>query len=240
MTGTTNFMDFVTQNFRPAIIVMVKAPRAGTVKTRLNTFLSSEQSAELAICFLRDTVTKISQPDKNIILAYAPPEGREMLENLLPQNLIWFNQIGDDLGQRLDSAINFAANSKFSPIIVIGADSPTFPVEYVQTAIKQIVNDETDVVLAPTTDGGFYLIGMSKPLANIFDEVVWSTETVYKKVLENIQNSGLRFSTLPEWYDIDTPPDLLILRKHFSDEQELQRVAPQTFRWFQSNEHLFE
>ncbi|HYP49724.1 MAG TPA: TIGR04282 family arsenosugar biosynthesis glycosyltransferase, partial [Pyrinomonadaceae bacterium] len=136
----------------PAMIVMCKAPAAGTVKTRLAPFLSAEKAADLAGCFAVDTLKKAQNICENTIVAFIGE--KEMLETILPQNLIWVRQTGADLGERMHNALRFAFEQNFSPLVVIGTDSPTLPSEYIKVAIKILQEKLTDAVIGETEDGG--------------------------------------------------------------------------------------
>lgn len=229
--------DLKTTN--PAIIVMVKAPRAGTVKTRLQPFLNPEQAAKLARCFLLDTIANAQKCPAKLIIAFAPDDGREMLEKLIEvENVVWIQQIGEDLGAKLESVTTAAENLSFAPLIIIGADSPTTPPEFLKQAISAL--GEHEIVLAPTTDGGFYLLGLNASAPGLFENVAWSTETVFEQMRRNAANIGLaRLFQLPKWFDIDTEIDLKNLRRDFLMKPELQSRAPETFAWIKENELLF-
>ena len=114
----------------PVIIVMVKAPIAGFVKTRLTPLLSQSDAASLAVCFVKDIVNSVQRMIPNVVIAFTPYEGRAVLERSLPKQLLWFAQKGNDLGERLNSAITHAHDLGFNPIIVLGADSPTIPASF--------------------------------------------------------------------------------------------------------------
>ena len=112
---------------RPAIIVMVKAPGAGFVKTRLTPPLSGAEAAALAERFAQDTVKSASSVASEVIIAYAPSEGRDRLEAFLRGELHWLEQRGEDLGARLEEIASRAFGTGFGPLALIGADSPTLP-----------------------------------------------------------------------------------------------------------------
>ena len=159
----------------PVIIVMVKAPIAGFVKTRLTPVLSQSDAASLAVCFVKDIVNSVQRMIPNVVIAFTPYEGLAVLERSLPKQLLWFAQKGNDLGERLNSAITHAHDLGFNPIIVLGADSPTIPASFIETALNVLLRGETDVVLGPTTDGGYYLIGLNGLQPELFQNISWSS-----------------------------------------------------------------
>lgn len=223
---------------RPVIIIMVKAPSPGTVKTRLSPFLTSEQAAELAWCFLQDTTACALNFESNVMIAFAPADGRSELAQRLPENVMWHQQKDGDLGERLSAAIEFAAAQNFAPVIIIGADTPTVPDAYLQTAIKLLQTGDTDVVLGASTDGGFYLIGVRQNHPTLFDDIKWSSELVGAQTTANINRLKLKLSLLPIWYDVDTPEDLETLRAELLTGETAPERAPKTFQWLKTHSKI--
>jgi hypothetical protein len=222
----------------PAIVVMVKAPRAGEAKTRLTPFLSKAEAGALAACFAQDVVATARRVARDVIVAYTPRGGRRALEALLPHDLLWMEQQGADLGARLDSAVGRAAALGFSPVIVVGADSPTLPPQLIETAIGALAAREADIALGPTEDGGYYLIGLRRPVRNLFQNIAWSTSFVYRQTAETAARMGLRLHELPRFYDVDTPADLLRLRERIYQDKDAQERAAATYRWLLAHEPL--
>ncbi|HEX9930306.1 MAG TPA: TIGR04282 family arsenosugar biosynthesis glycosyltransferase [Pyrinomonadaceae bacterium] len=221
----------------PAIIVMCKAPTAGTVKTRLAPFLSAEQSADLAGCFAIDAVKKARNICENTIVAFAGE--KEILETILPRNLIWVRQTGADLGERMHNALRFAFERNFSPLVVIGTDSPTLPPEYIKAAIKILQEKLTDAVIGETEDGGFYLLGLNQPNQQIFQNVRWSSPETFLQTVRNIRQLNLHLTTLPLWYDVDTPKDLRRLKTEIENNARAGEIAPETAPWLERHNQIF-
>jgi uncharacterized protein len=221
---------------RPVCIVMVKAPRAGAVKTRLAPPLSAAEAAALAGCFARDTLACVSSVVRQVIVAYAPADGRAALEALLPAgNLLWLEQRGAGLGERLESAAAHAAALGHGPVIIVGADSPTLPPSFVERAVGALDAGEADVALGPTEDGGYYLVGLRREAGGLFRDVAWSTPLAYRQTADNAARAGLRTLELPRWYDVDTPADLLRLRDELFNDEGARARAPHTYRWLLSH-----
>ena len=155
--------------------------------------------------------------------------------------MLFIEQRGNDLSERLKSVIKYAEKQNFSPIITIGADSPTLPAEFIQTAIESFKTKKTDITLGETKDGGFYLIGLQKFAPGIFKNIVWSSASVFRQTAANAEKVGLRnLLKLPIWYDIDTPDDLVFLRNEMINDKKMQRRAPKTFQWLISHSRLFD
>ena len=202
------------------LIVFAKNPVPNQVKTRLLPKLSPEQAASLYRAFLLDWCEALTElPNIDVVVAYTPPEGLSDLQELIGNDVIYIPQMGNDLGERLTSATQWAAKNRYDKILLVGSDSPTLPLSYISQAID--VLDFSDIVIGPSMDGGYYLIGFSTQnlamiVPCIFEEIVWSTAHVLQQTLERIRTTGAKFMLLPPWYDIDTPEDLSFLHAHLS------------------------
>ncbi len=221
---------------KPAIIIMAKAPVAGAVKTRLEPFLSPHECAELAAAFLRDAFQKAKTVCENTILAYSPRAQMVVLASILQSETVYVEQTGADLGERMSNAFEFAFASGSDAVVMIGTDSPTISADFIRRAFEFLEN-ESDVVLGETTDGGFYLIGLRKSYPELFENVRWSSAEVFKQTMENAERLKLRAAQIPAWYDVDVPPDLARLRKEMLSDDKIE--APATFRWLSSHSELF-
>lgn len=208
-----------------AIIIMAKVPEAGKVKTRLQPFLTPEQSAELADCLLQDTINKAKALENKLIIAYSPPERRDYFDSFHNLNLVAQN--GNDLGDRMFNAFEFAFRENSDSVVMIGTDSPTFPPEFIEKAFDYLAKN--DAVLGKTEDGGFYLIGLRKLDKRIFENVEWSSEKTFEQTKNNLEKTGFSLAELPVWYDVDEPKDLERLR----EDELLQQFAPKTFEWIE-------
>ncbi len=225
---------------RPAVIVMLKAPRAGTVKTRLTTLLTEESAAALARCFALDTIAKAKSVAANVIVAYAPADARLELETLLPGNLHWIEQRGQDLGERLAAVTAETEAANFAPFVVIGTDSPTLPAAFISEALRALAANECDVALGPADDGGYYLIGLRQFVPDLFQNIEWSTPLAYEQTARNATLLNQQILRLPVWYDVDTPLELLRLRDELNADAKAQTCAPATHRWMLAHESLLE
>jgi len=220
----------------PVCVVMVKAPCAGAVKTRLVPALTRAQAASLAACFARDTVESVRRVVRETVVAYAPDDARASLEALFKgEGLLWFAQSGEDLGARIESAASYAFARGFGPVVLIGTDSPTLPASFIERAVASLSEGGSDVALGPTEDGGYYLVGLRQSFVGLFRNVDWSTPRVYRQTAENASREGLRVFELPRWYDVDTHADLLRLRDEMLSDEEARARAPSTREWLRAH-----
>jgi rSAM/selenodomain-associated transferase 1 len=129
---------------------------------------------------------------------------------------VW-DQTGDDLGARMASAFKQALDSGYRSVVVIGTDIPGINGPLLTTAMNSL--RDHDVVLGPTVDGGYYLIGLRSPLPALFENIPWSTDQVYALTEQRIQALGLSLKILPKLRDLDTVEDLHICIRDAKDRQ---------------------
>jgi uncharacterized protein len=189
-------------------IVMAKKPGAAA-KTRLSPALSESQRTDLARAFIRDKASALRSLDVPSRFVVAPPDEPESLRELVGVGLSLRAQVGADLGERLSHAADEALREGSPWVALIDADTPTLPPWYLAEA-KHAFEAGVNVVLGPAKDGGYYLIGMREPYADLFEGIAWSTETVFTATVAKLGTRTVH--VLPEWYDIDTPRELEQLR----------------------------
>jgi rSAM/selenodomain-associated transferase 1 len=212
---------------KKTIVIMTKVPQAGKVKTRLQPFLTAQQSAEISICFLQDTEQKANAVAQNLIIAFSPIEKKSFLIDILQTKPILIEQKGVNLGDKMFHAFEFAFSLDSDAVVMIGTDSPTFPAEFIEQAFI-FLETKSDVVLGETEDGGFYLIGLRILNKRIFENVEWSSPRTFEKTKQNIKNLNLSLREIPVWYDVDTPQDLIKLEKELARNYQ---IAPKTFEF---------
>ena len=225
---------------KTCVIVFAKNPRPHQVKTRLVPTLSPEQAATLYTAFLTDwcdTLATLSGVD--LIVAYAPPEAEPDLHALIGDDFTYIPQTGTDLGERLASATQWAAKHGYTKILLVGSDSPTLPLSHISEALTQL--DSRDVVIGPSTDGGYYLIGFSARnvttiVPSVFEDIAWSTADVFRQTVARIYSIKATVGLLPPWYDVDTAEDLAFLHAHIS----AMRLADGTVQAIRTESVLME
>lgn len=201
-----------------ALALMVKAPFAGAVKTRLTPPLTSEEAATLSICFLRDMTTNVAvlngEGQEGLVL-YTPAGAETLLQGLLPNSFRLLPQRGETLGERL---VNAAAEllDEFDSVCLINSDSPTLPSKILRTAASLLSQEGDRVVLGPSQDGGYYLIGLKRPHRYLFKRIAWSTADVLAHTIERATEIDLRVDLLPTWYDVDDAASLGLLCEELS------------------------
>jgi uncharacterized protein len=197
---------------RIALCIMAKAPEAGQVKTRLCPPLSPDDAAELYRCFLLDKIAQAREvTGAEPILAYAPARAAVLFEALAP-GFTLLAQRGADLTARLVAVCDEIFGTGCDAAILIDSDTPTLPTERLESAVAAMSDGAQDLVLGPSEDGGYYLIGLRRPRPKLFEGMRWSTPTVLEETLRRARALGLSSTRLPAWYDVDTAADLARLR----------------------------
>ena len=211
MNATHRVLDPVQGDRVPsgltALAVMTKAPEAGRVKTRLTPPLSAEEAAALNTCFLRDTAAAIlrttSSGQARAIGVYTPRGSEAAYSGILPPDFILVPQRGDAFGERLTAATDDLLQLGFDSVCLINSDSPTVPAAAFAQAVEILSQPADCVVLGPSDDGGYYLIGLKKTHRRLFEKIDWSTDRVLEQTIAAAREIDLPVHLLPTWYDVD-------------------------------------
>lgn len=193
---------------------MAKAPRAGKVKTRLSPPLTLDQTAALNIRFLRDTAENLATiPGSAGLISYTPIGDETLFAGLLPGTFALVPQRGDTFGERLLLAAEDILAIGYGAVCLIDSDSPTVPAAAYQQAVEALSGPGNRVVLGPSSDGGYYLIGMKHPYPEPFENISWSTGSVLEETMARCREADLEVVLLPVWYDVDDAETLAILNE---------------------------
>jgi rSAM/selenodomain-associated transferase 1 len=195
------------------LAVMAKAPRPGSVKTRLQPPLSPEQAAALNVCFLRDTTDNLAAIAAAAgLISYTPVGEEHLFDGLLPETFALIAQRDGDFGARLLGAAEDILACGFASVCLIDSDSPTVPRAAYHQAVAALAREGDRIVIGPTQDGGYYLIGLKQAHAAVFEGIAWSTAAVFEQTLARAHAAGLEIVELPLWYDVDDSATLAILK----------------------------
>jgi rSAM/selenodomain-associated transferase 1 len=222
-------VDFLRIKLKEALVVIAKAPREGEVKTRLSGALSPPEARRLYVAFLSDTfalMEDVREERENLGLALCyTPEGEEAaFEDVEREGSLMIPQRGENLGERLTNCFADLFDLGFESVVVIGADSPTLPGEYVFDAFECFETDD-DVVVGPAEDGGYYLVGMRKLHRRIFEDIPWGAAGVLDATIERAREAELNLVLLPEWRDVDTPEDFERLKRELGENREAAKFT---------------
>lgn len=186
------------------LVIFLKAPRAGLVKTRLAETIGADAAADA----YRELVQGLLRALKglaNVQLRFAPQDARADVETWCRPGWTLAAQVEGDLGAKLSDAFVAGTGQGFNKTIVIGSDCPYITETDILDAVS--VLDHHDVVLGPATDGGYWLIGMNRPHAGLFKGIPWSTASVLSATVHRAAALGLSCAQLRMLSDIDTIDD---------------------------------
>ncbi|MEM7298924.1 MAG: TIGR04282 family arsenosugar biosynthesis glycosyltransferase [Bacteroidota bacterium] len=182
-----------------ALIVFIRVPELGKVKTRLAAQVGDEK-ALFIYKELLDHTFKICEQCKDvdtyIFLASSSPH-KLNLTSTFKVSL----QRGESLGERMNNAFDQVFSKEYEKALIIGSDCAQLKVDIIERAIIELGNSE--IVIGPTLDGGYYLLGMTESHSFLFQGIEWSTDTVFSSTIQKVENHNLRFTTLPVLSDID-------------------------------------
>lgn len=202
----------------------------GQAKTRLCPPLSPDEAAGLSRSFLLDKIEQVRALERATpVLAYTPEDSRDLFAALAP-DFVLLPQQGPDLGARLSTGLErLLASDRHGGVLLIDSDTPTLPVELLQRAVDLLADPAVDIVLGPTEDGGYYLIGLKAPQPALFVGMPWSTPEVLPETLRRARLRNLRLAQLPSWHDVDVPSDLDRLRAELAGEDGARAAHTRRF-----------
>jgi hypothetical protein len=204
-----------TERAQCAIAVMAKASIPGRVKTRLTPPLTAEEAAGLNTAFLRDIADNLitASAFANIApyMAFAPAGSAAFFREMLPARIGLLETVAPSLGECLLYAASALLDAGHNAVCLLNSDSPTLPTAYLTAAATALAAPGDRIVLGPSTDGGYYLLGLKRPHCRLFEDIDWSTERVSAQTLARARELDLAVHQLPSWYDVDDVSALRVL-----------------------------
>ncbi|MGI8982713.1 MAG: TIGR04282 family arsenosugar biosynthesis glycosyltransferase [Pirellulaceae bacterium] len=181
----------------------------GAVKTRLAASIGNEAAGSLQRHFVQTLLSRCQNIADHHVLCFTPANSADSFRQLDLGCWTLEPQVSGDLGSRMQEYFSVALATRDTPRnVLIGSDSPDLPLEYLAEAFDEL--RAFPVVLGPTVDGGYYLIGLSQAVPPIFDDIPWSTPEVWPQTIARLTAAGIPYHVLPQWYDVD---DLAGLRR---------------------------
>jgi rSAM/selenodomain-associated transferase 1 len=186
------------------LLIFVKHPEKGKVKTRLAAGIGTEKALEIYQRLLAFTLEVAEQVEGDKVVFYGNP---------MPTSDLWskagyprFQQEGEDLGIRMENAFQWGYMKGYKKIIIIGSDCAQISAEIINAGFANL--EDQDAVIGPATDGGYYLLGLKKLISSLFYCKTWSTNTVFADTVKDLEYGGFHYDTLPMLSDVDTMADL--------------------------------
>lgn len=200
-----------------AVICFTRVPKPGVTKTRLLPILTGNQCAALHWAFLQDLSFVYKKVDADLFVAYTDDPNWKMLKEIFPAATDFFLQQGADLGEKMYNALYYVLELGYEAVVLTGADLPLMTADHLESGFAALAS--TDITLGPTSDGGYYLVGMKQPHGAIFDNQSYGGATVLENTVAAARNAGLQVAFAKTCNDVDTPEDL---------QKLTQLLSPQT------------
>jgi rSAM/selenodomain-associated transferase 1 len=196
---------------KPIILLFIKAPVKGRVKSRLASSIGEEAALEVYGNFIHDSIDTVEKSGYPYRICYYPFADRAALSGLPGRESSFMPQEGNDLGARMENAFLRTFAEGFTSAVLIGSDIPDLPVGVFFGAFDAL--KKNDVVIGPAGDGGYYLIGFNKDsfFPGIFHGMTWSTGKVFQETMGRLNEASLRVHRALLWKDVDTLDDLRAL-----------------------------
>jgi rSAM/selenodomain-associated transferase 1 len=210
------------------LLIFAKYPEPGEVMTRLCPAITSQEAAKIQRACIRLLCERAfrSWPVRPLLFI-SPDDAEDRFREFANPYIPMMPQGDGDLGDRLTRAAKTAFDEGSPELLIIGTDSPTITDEMIDAAQKRL--KESDVVIGPCDDGGFYLIGMKHFDDQMFKDIEWGSDRVTDQAVRQLKSRGIKVGMLEPWYDIDRPADLKRAAKDMRtadryDAYELLRV----------------
>ena len=205
-----------TKNSDSLVMVFVKNPELGKAKTRLAETVGDEKALEIYIQLLQYTHLIIKDLSCDRAIHYS---------SFIDENDFWLNelyqkyvQIKGALGEKMQHAFEQAFNQGYEKVVIIGSDCPELTTEIIEEAIDAL--DKHDVVFGKAEDGGYYLLGMTKLIPELFQDKIWSSSRVLTDSIADCKTLDLSYELLQELSDVDYEKDWLRFKDHLENALE--------------------
>lgn len=186
------------------LLIFIKNPEPGKVKTRLADSIGNQKAYRVYLKLLKHTVDTAKGLDAGRQVWYSSFIDRQ---DFIPETKFEKRlQQGEDLGERMLHAFRSGFDEGYSSIVITGSDCPDVTPALLKRAFHELKT--SDVVAGPSSDGGYYLLGLNQVQEDLFRDISWSTEQVLDQTIKKAKGLSLTLSFLPELNDIDTIEDL--------------------------------
>ncbi|PSB26682.1 TIGR04282 family arsenosugar biosynthesis glycosyltransferase [Stenomitos frigidus] len=191
------------------LIIFTRYPEPGKAKTRLIPALGAEAAADIHRHMTEHTLAQVKPLQQNrplTVEVWFVGGDRAQMQTWLGDDLTYQPQPEGDLGDRMAQAFQIALESGVKATVIIGTDCPELTGAVLEQAFQAL--QQTDLVLGPATDGGYYLIGLRLFVPELFKTIAWSTDRVFQQTVDIASNLNLSLTNLPTLTDVDRPDDL--------------------------------
>lgn len=199
------------------IVFFTRIPTLNKTKTRLEPFLGKNLCIKIQTAFIKDIYNNIKDMGIDMIVSYSEHGNLEILKSIVHRDIHFLKQEGRNLGEKMFNAISFSLK-QYRNVVLIGSDLPLMNKNDIETAFN--ILKTKDIVISPTFDGGYYLIGMKEENKEIFD-IKYSTSSVFEKTIDKIKNAGKSYGIGNIQLDIDDKRDFMRLYKMLKEDESI-------------------
>ena len=200
---------------RTLLGVLAKHWTPGAVKTRLAAGIGDRQAANVYLDMLQTTLARFAALSDQGVVAFTPQDRHREFAQLVNGHWTLESQCDGDLGQRLAACFSRAFENGFDRVVMVGADTPTLPSEFISGAFRILLR--RSAVFGPSADGGYYLVGAARRVPPVFRDIPWGTSEVWAATKKRMEQAGLSWGELPAWWDVD-------------DERDYRRLLAEGYR----------
>jgi rSAM/selenodomain-associated transferase 1 len=210
------------------VLVFIKAPIKGEVKTRLSKDMPAGVVLDLYKNFVKDILENVKAEGRRLIIYCYPGKEVSRIRKWLGERYTLKPQTGKDLGERMAGAFSYAFSKGYQKALLIGTDFPDLPGSIIDQAFNGLVAH--DAIVGPARDGGYYLIGFRADTfyPDVFIDIPWDTDRVFGKTMRKLKSAGYKIHVLPEWTDIDDYRDL---ENFIKTNRKGKSIATHTLRY---------
>ncbi|MDZ7765762.1 MAG: TIGR04282 family arsenosugar biosynthesis glycosyltransferase [Melioribacteraceae bacterium] len=217
-----------------SIILFVKYPVEGNVKTRLAKTIGNAKAAKIYSLLAENIITNIKKMTNTYnYLFYSNSSEKEKIKKWIKGNFFYAPQKGNGLGERMSNAFRLVFGHGAKKVLIIGTDIPGLSTEIIKEAVTKL--DEYDAVIGPSPDGGYYLLGMKRFIPELFENITYSTDSVFEETIKKIKNENLTYSLLNTKEDIDTEDELKNWLNNSKDTQLKKEISEIYFQNYERN-----
>ncbi|WP_460207018.1 TIGR04282 family arsenosugar biosynthesis glycosyltransferase [Scytonema sp. NUACC21] len=204
----------ISTNRQQYLVIFTRYPEPGKTKTRLIPALGPEGAATLQRQMTEHTILQVKQLQSSLSVSLEvrfAGGNLQLMQDWLGSDVTCQPQGEGDLGLRMLRSLKSGFEAGAKKVIIIGTDCPEVNAEILRMAFDRL--NHNDLVLGPATDGGYYLVGLKRPVPDLFTNITWGTSHVLQQTIEKAQFFNLSVGYLPVLSDIDRPEDLPVWEK---------------------------